>query len=236
MPTQNSSPDDDDSSLQHARDARIALLEERMAKRSGVGVKLPLALLAMGFASYFLWRGRLDAAYVFASRTPTTLGAEGSYDFSKLATNTYVQVHGVPGERGVYSPSPGETRVGVVLQDTPIVVWRKTLSTEVWRPGRLPPRPDARPLALRGRLLAQGDAKDLKQLFEQLGPRDNLRPYEGALYVLREGERPGADWTPVVIGVALVGFLALNAVLLIRELGHRLRRREVNPEDEDDAG
>jgi hypothetical protein len=59
-----------------------------------------------------------------------------------------------------------------------------------------------------------------------------LRPVDGRLWVLREGEHPGTDRGPLVIALILLGFAGLNAVLAVRGaqalLQDRAARRKPN--------
>ncbi len=43
-----------------------------------------------------------------------------------------------------------------------------------------------------------------------------LRPVDGRLWVVREGEHPGEDRGPLIIALVLLGFAGLNAVLAVR--------------------
>ena len=205
-------------------DSRQAELEERLERRGRAGLRPWVSVVAMGACIYFFTVIKDGVAYVFADRTPETLGAEGDYHFEALRSNVYVQLHGVPTTRGVYSQERAQTWVGVGMQDTPIIVWRKAFPSEVWAPGTRPPTPNQTRLAVRGRLLTQDAARDLKGLFGQLGAKDRLQPMNGKLYVLREGERPGDDVTPLLLLGVLLFFFLLNLAFLAMELRHRLRR------------
>ena len=202
-------------SAEEARDERIRQLE-RSTRRRVTGVQLPVAVLCLAGALFLLWREVPDVAYFFASRAPITLGSEGSYRFDQLRPNVFAQVHGVPLGTAFYGVERGAKMVLVPLQDTPLLVRRPLLPTEDWVPGRRPPPPDPRPFGVRGRLLPLEDVPGYAEALPQIRSLQGLRPVDGRLWVLREGEHPGDDRGPLIIGILLLGFAGLNAVLAFR--------------------
>jgi len=218
-------------SAEEARDERIRQLE-RSTRRRVTGVQLPVAVLCLAGALFLLWREVPDVAYFFASRAPITLGSEGSYRFDQLRPNVFAQVHGVPTGTAFYGVERGARIVLVPLQDTPVLVRRPLLPTEDWVPGKRPPPPDQRPFGVRGRLLPLGDVPGYRDATAQIRAVQGLHPVDGRLWVLREGERPGEDRSPIIIALVLLGFGALNAVLAVRGaqalLQDRAARRRPN--------
>ncbi|MCP3141226.1 hypothetical protein [Pyxidicoccus xibeiensis] len=208
------------TSAQEERDRRIAELEARAARRR-VGVKPLAALMAIAVALALLGMQRRELAYFFSSRTPLTLGAEGAYRYDALVSNRYAQVHGVPTARGGYERSDGTLYVLVGLRESPFVVRRGALSGEEWTPGRPPPQPDQRPFAVRGRLLAEEDAPRYRDGLALLRSLGEVQPHAGKLWLLIEGEQPGADRGLVLVALALLAFIAFNAVLLVKGLRRR---------------
>ena len=202
-------------SAEEARDERIRQLE-RSTRRRVTGVQLPVAVLCLVGALFLLWREAPDIAYVFAGRQPVTLGGEGAYHFDQLRPNVFAQVHGVPLGTAFYGVERGAKMVLVPLQDTPLLVRRPLLPTEDWVPGRRPPPPDPRPFGVRGRLLPLEDVPGYAEALPQIRSLQGLRPVDGRLWVLREGEHPGDDRGPLIIGILLLGFAGLNAVLAFR--------------------
>jgi len=202
-------------SAEEARDERIRQLE-RSTRRRVTGVQLPVALLCLAGALFLLWREAPDIAYVFAHRQPVTLGGEGAYHFEQLRPNVFAQVHGVPLGTAFYGVERGAKMVLVPLQDTPLLVRRPLLPTEDWVPGKRPPPPDPRPFGVRGRLLPLEDVPGYADALAKIRTLQGLRPVDGRLWVLREGEHPGDDRGPLIIGILLLGFAGLNAVLAVR--------------------
>jgi hypothetical protein len=221
----------DPLSAGEARDERIRQLE-RSTRRRVTGVQLPVAVLCLAGALFLLWREAPDVAYFFGSREPITLGSEGSYRFDQLRPNAFAQVHGVPLGTAFYGVERGARIVLVPLQDTPLLVRRPVLPTEDWVPGKRPPPPDPRPFGVRGRLLPLEDVPGYRDSAAKLRAVPGLHPIDGRLWVLREGERPGEDRSPLVIALVLLGFGGLNAVLAVRGaqalLQDRAARRRPN--------
>lgn len=206
--------------MQGEREERIAELEERLRRRSPVGVKAPLALIAIGAAGFLLWMERLQLEYFFSSREPISLGAEGDYHLERLASNRYAQVHGIPTSRGAYSKQDERTYVVVGLTETPLLVWRGALSGEEWV-DQVPPRPNQSPFGVRGRLLARADARRYEDGFKELEQMGEVKP----AWILVEGERPGTSVSALLWLGGLGLFLTFNLWLLIRSLAHRLALR-----------
>lgn len=211
--------------LRAEREARISRLEKQLRQRSGVGVKVPVALAGILMGAGLLYMQRLDVAYLLSPRAPLALGHEGDYRFELLTSNRYVQVHGPPTLRGAYSREAGETYVVVGLRDTPLLVRRRAFPHEAWRAGSTPPQPDQRPFAVGGRLLARGDARRYEDGFAKLLALGEVRPLSGELWIVLEGERPGANTGAGLLALVLVLFVALNAWFLWREVRHRMAVR-----------
>ncbi|ABF90691.1 hypothetical protein MXAN_2628 [Myxococcus xanthus DK 1622] len=208
------------SPSEEARARRIAELEFRLSRRR-VGVRPMAAVMAIAVGLVLLGMQWKDLSYFLSPSVPLTLGAEGAYRFEALVSNRYAQVHGVPTVRGAYERADGALYVLVGLRDSPFVVRRPALPGEQWTDGRPPPQPDQRPFAVRGRLLAQADARryrDALALMERMG---ELQPRDGRLWLLIEGERPGTDRGLLLVCLALVTFVVLNAMLLVRGLKRR---------------
>ena len=209
--------------LQRAREDRIAELEEKIVRRGVGGVSLPVSILAIVIASGLLVARRYEISYFFASEVPLMLGAEGEYEFDRLKSNAYAQVHGIPTIRGLYATENGRRYVMVGLRDTPIIVRRHPLPGEEPLPGRIAPQPNQTPFGVRGRLLRQSDVPQYSESIGKLLRMDGLRAREGAVWMLLEGERPGADLKTLFSTLALFAFVAINAWFVWRNLRHRLR-------------
>ncbi|MFY2563729.1 hypothetical protein ACN469_39435 [Corallococcus terminator] len=206
------------SSLAQAeRDARIAELESRLARRR-VGVRPLASVMGIVVSLSLLVMQRRELAYFFSSPVPLTLGVEGDYRFDALASNRYAQVHGVPTARGAYEQDGSALLVLVGLRESPFVVRRPALPGEDWVPGRPPPPPDSRPFGIRGRLLSEAEAPRYQDALALLRSMGELQPHEGKLWLLIEGERPGEDRGRLLTCLALLAFAVLNAALLYKAL------------------
>jgi len=212
-------------SPEEARALRIEQLERRTSRRV-TGVQLPLALVCLAAAIYFLVRQAPAVAYYFSSPEPVTLGSEGSYRFDRLRSNTYVQVHGVPLRTAFYGVERGQKIVVVPLQDSPLVVRRPLLPSEEWMPGKPPPPPDPRPFGVRGRLLRDDDVGAYQEAFPQMRKLAGLKPIDGRLWVVIEGEHPGEDRGALIVGLLLLAFAGLNVVLALQGARALLQRRQ----------
>jgi hypothetical protein len=195
------------------RDARIAELEARLRTRSAPGVRLSVALVCLLGALYLLFRELPDVAYALSSATPLTLGQEGSYRFAELANNRYVQLHGMPTATAFWGQDRRGPFLVVGLLDTPLLVRRAPLPGETWTAGRPPPPPLQTPFAVRGRLLAEGAAPGYREAFQRARQLVGVRPRDGTLWIVLEGERPGEDWGAVLLAVVLTLFAAVNGWL-----------------------
>jgi len=208
-------------SLRGARDRRITELEARILRSSAVGVKIPVALTAIILSTLLLVLEREESAYYFSPRSPVDLGCEGQYRLERLESNRYAQLHGTPTVRGAYWREKSGTFVLVGVLGTPIVVRRKALSGEDWQPGKVPPQPDQRPFAVRGRLLSAQDSPQYRDALAKLASLGELtRPPEG-LWLLLEGERPSSNFGAVLASAALLIFLLVNAALLWQAIAQR---------------
>jgi hypothetical protein len=203
------------------RERRIAELESRLARRSGIGVKPHVALVAIVVGVALLAMQRHELAYFFSPREPLSLGVEGDYRLEGLESNRYAQVHGIPTVRGAYERDGEQAYVVVGLRESPFLVRRATLPTERWTPGRTPPQPDQRPFAVRGRLLAEEDAPRWRHAFAMLREMGEVQPRGGKLWLLVEGERPGEGYGQLWVAGLLLTFIAANVYLLVRGLTSR---------------
>jgi hypothetical protein len=189
-----------------------------------VGVKIPVALMAMIASTFLLAMERREIGYFFAPRAPIQLGAEGEYRLDRLESNRYAQLHGIPTVRGVYLRQKDATFVVVGVAGSPILVRRHTVAGESWAPGSTPPRPNQRPFSVRGRLLWAGDASQYKDAFATLTSMGEVTPDKDGLWILLEGERPGSNLRAPLIATALLLFFAVNAWLCWRAAKERFHR------------
>lgn len=208
----------EDQLIREERERRIAELEARLARRPGSPIKPPVALVAMAVAGALLFMQWREVAYFFSPRTPLSLGTEGEYRYPELVSNRYAQLHGLPTLLGAYERDGSAVFVLVGLRESPFVVRRPALPGEDWVPGRTPPRPDQRPFAVRGRLLAEEDAPRYRDAFALLRSKGEVQPLEGRLWIIIEGERPGEDFGRLVVALLLVLFIAANGLFLVRGL------------------
>ncbi|WNG38598.1 hypothetical protein F0U61_36640 [Archangium violaceum] len=206
---------DESRELREERDRRIAELEARIQRR-GVGVKAPVALLAMAVAGVLLGMMWKDLAYFFSPGNPLTLGAEGAYRYELLESNRYVQLHGIPTLRGAYGREGEDVYVVVGLRESPFLVRRRALPGEEWAPGQVPRQPDQRPFAIRGRLLAEEDAERYREGFKLLRELGEVQPRDGRLWMVVEGARPRGDKGLLLMALLLAAFILTNAALLLR--------------------
>lgn len=208
-------------SLRGARDRRIAELETRIRRSSAVGVKIPVALMAMLLSGGLLFLDRKEIAYFFTSRSPIDLGSQGQYRWDQLKSNRYAQIHGAPTWRGAYGRDKKDTFVLVGLVGTPIVVRRRALAGEDWRPGTTPPQPNQTPFNVRGRLLSAEDAGMYRDGLAMLHSFGEMSAGPKDLWILVEGERPGSKLRAVLTSAVLTLFLLANAALLWRAIAER---------------
>ncbi len=214
-------------SPQSARDQRIEELESSIRRSSSVGVKIPVAVMAMIASVVLLAMERREIGYFFAPRTPIQLGVEGEYRLERLESNRYAQIHGTPTVRGAYLRQKDATFAVVVgIAGTPILVRRHALAGERWAPGSTPPPPDQRPFSVRGRLLSARDASQYKDAFATLASMGELTSDKDGMWILLEGERPGSNLRALLISTALLLFFLVNAWLCWRAAEERFRRVE----------
>src|SRR5215510_9460396 len=209
--------------LGQQREHRIAELEARLASASAIGVKAPVAVLAMAATLVLFWIKRSDIAYYFSPRAPLALGSEGSYHFDQLQSNRYAQIHGIPTVRGAYWRQRDKTFVLIGIQGAPVLVRRSALPGEEWSPGSTPPQPNQSPFGVRGRLLAQEDADIYRDGFAKLSAMGEVRPHLGRLWILLEGEKPRSDLSTLLFVAALAIFFLLNAWFLWRTIEELVR-------------
>jgi hypothetical protein len=200
------------------RDARIAELEARLRARRASGVRLPVALSCLLGALYLLSRELPDVRYALSSSAPLTLGREGEYRFEALKSNRYVQVHGTPTGTAFWGQDRQGPFLVVGLLDSPLLVRRAPLPAETWTEGRPPPPPVQTPFAVRGRLLAQAEAPAYREAFQKAQTLPGVRPRDGQLWIVLEGQRPREDWGAVVTAALLALFAAFNGLLAVEAL------------------
>lgn len=220
-------PPDEIDALREEREARIAQLEARERSPRGPGVHPLMALMAMAVVGFLLWQDRLDLAYLFAPRTPVTLGEEGTYPREGLTPNRYVQLHGRPTTNASFGEVDGRTVVMVGIEGSPFVLRRSPLPGETWRPGEVPPTPNPAAFSVRGRLLREDQDTRFSQGYEALRSSPQLHPIDGVLYGIVESDRPGSDRGTAAWAALLVTVLFLNLWLLVRGIEVRLRRRRL---------
>jgi len=204
--------------IREERERRIVELEARLARRPRSPLRAPVALVGIGVAVALLVMQWREVRYFFSPRTPLSLGAEGEYRYPELVSNRYAQLHGIPTSLGAYERDGDAVFVLVGLRDSPFVVRRPALPGEDWAPGKRPPQPDQRPFAVRGRLLAEEDARRYKDAFELLRVKGEVQPLEGRLWIVIEGQRPGEDLGRLAVTMLLVLVIATNAWFLVRGL------------------
>lgn len=204
-----------------ARSKRIEELEGRLARRASVGVAPPVAAIALIGSLAMIYFQRDDLAYYFAPRTPISLGVEGDYHLDRAVTNRLAEIHGTPTLRGAYGIEHTDDPFVVVgLQNTPLLVKRRALSTEEWKPGTTPPPPDQRPFAAQGRLLSRDDATCCGDGFTKHDGYGEIHPQ----WLLIEGARPGGDLVAISWFGLLVLLTVVNLWLLTRGVLARIRR------------
>lgn len=204
------------------RQERIAELEAKLSRPSGVGVLPPLAALACAVCVALLWGERAELEYALSPQEPIELGAEGDYRFDAALNNRYVRIHGIPTSFGTYWQERAATFVAVGLRDTPLLVARVLLPSEAWKPGDKAQRPDQRPFTVRGRLLSRASAQKYEDAFAKHEAHGELSPK----WLLVAEARPGGDLgTSVWLG-GLFAVAALNAWFFARGVVAYLRRRQ----------
>lgn len=218
-------PPPEPSALEERREdqqKRIAELEAKLARPSNVGVTPLVAAVALVFIGYLLWGQRADLEYQFtAPKEAIDLGSEGAYRFDLAQSNRYVQIHGSPSPRGWYWVERNTTVVAVGILETPIILRRPTLPNEAWNPGEPPPRPDARPFTVKGRLLSRAEAPEKYA--------DAFTGYESwsgapAKWILLQEDKPGGDVGGQAWVVLLAAFWMFNLWLLVRGTLRLVRR------------
>ncbi len=203
----------DDSEAE--RNDRIAELEARLARPAALGVTPLVAGVAFAISIAVLFTLRVDASYYFSSRTPVQLGAEGDYRFQLAKHNAYVELHGIPTSRGAFGVDGNDVVVAVGIRDTPVMIWRKALKGEEWKPGTKPPPPNQQPFTVRGRLLARDEAPEkFKDAFDKIDGFGEVKPK----WVLLESVRPGGDFGIAVWTTLLAAFGGFMLWLLVRGL------------------
>ncbi len=201
------------------RDERIAELEAKLSRPSGVGVLPPLAAIACAVCVALLWSDRAELVYALSDQEPIELGAEGDYRFEAAANNRYVRIHGIPTAFGTYWQERAATFVAVGLRDTPVLVARVLLPSESWKPGDKAQRPDPRPFTVRGRLLSRDAAQKYEDAFAKHEAHGEVNPK----WLLVAEARPGGDlgtsvWLGGLFAVALLNawFFTRGVIAFVR--------------------
>ncbi|MFT3707279.1 MAG: hypothetical protein QM817_06395 [Archangium sp.] len=198
----------------------IEQMERDLAKKSGVGVSWPLALMAMLAGLALAWWMRADVSYFFRSKQPIELGAEGDYHPENAVTNRYAQIHGVPTVKGWYVEEKEGSFVVVGLNDTKVLVKRVTFDDENRRlPDGKRMQPRQNPFFARGRLLSRADADRYEDVFKE------YEAWTGGLkaeWLLLAEQPPGKDFGSAGMFAFVLLFAAVNGWLFVR--GFSLRR------------
>jgi hypothetical protein len=160
------------------------------------------ALLALVVAGWLLFELSPEVAYFFAPRAPIDLGGPGAYALERARPNRLVQVRGeladgVP----VTVARTGQGRTVGRLAGTNLLVDR---------PGR------SGPPVFEGRLLPAAARADYAEAVAVLRARG--APLADAWLVLRDGERPGERWWPVLGAAVLLLLVAVNLRALLKAL------------------
>ncbi len=213
-------PKADSDIFEQERAARMAQLEGKLKRQADVGVLPFVAAVGLLGASFLLFSMRSDVAYLFSPTLPISLGVEGGYQFSDTKSNRYVEIHGVPTALGTYWMEQGVPWVAVGLQETPLLVARKTLATERFVLGEKPPPPDVRSFAVRGRLLARADAVKYQDAFVAHDKGGEIAPK----WILIAESKPGADVSVWLWSFGLTVFAIVNGWLLFKGLAARSKR------------
>lgn len=223
---------DETEAIRAEREERIRELEARQRRRPPA-VRAPVALVSIAIALLIFSREWPDVAYFFSPREPVVLGHEGAYRFDLLTPNRYVQLHGTPTRRAAFARDGDDVEVAVGLIGTPIIVRRPALPSEDWPPGfKTPPPPDQTPFSVGGRLVPRSYGL-YRGEFRAVDDLGEVKPRDGELWMVLEGDRPAQHWPALVLAIALLAFVALNAYFAVRDVRYRvaLRRNErVSPQ------
>lgn len=193
----------------------IEKMERDLEKKSGVGVKPPVAAMAMLAALALAYWMRADVSYFFSSKTPIELGAEGDYRVDQAVSNRYAQIHGVPTVRGWYVEEKEGSFVVVGLNDTKVLVKRVTFEDENRRlPDGKRPQPRQNPFFARGRLLSRADAERYDDVFHEYEDWSGVK----AEWLLLAEQPPGRDLNSAAMFAFVLVFAAVNGWLLVRGL------------------
>ena len=69
---------------------------------------------------------------------------------------------------------------------------------------------------MRGRLLRDDEVGAYQEAFPQMRKLAGLKPIDGRLWVVIEGEHPGEDRGALIVGLLLLAFAGLNVVLALQ--------------------
>jgi hypothetical protein len=186
-------------------------------------VRWPAATIGLVLATGLLWLEQPELAYLLSAREPIALGDENGYHLERLISNRYAEIRGIPTATGAFSREGERIQVVVGVRNTPLLIRREALPTEEWVPRRPPPPPDPHPFRARGRLLAEESAPRYRAAFEML--RREAPAPDGELWIVLDGERPGADRAAALLGAGLVAFALLNLWWLARDIARRIQAR-----------
>jgi len=161
------------------------------------------ALPALCACLWLLWDLWPDVAFFLSSRQPVDLGAPGAYRVERALPNRLVRVAGVPVAQVRASEARGK--------EERAVLGLRGVNLAVDRPAGAGPT-----LVYEGRLLPRSRAADYGEAVAAL----RARGWEAGdrWLVLRDGERPRARWTPLLLSLLLCLVAAVNARALVRAL------------------
>jgi hypothetical protein len=179
--------------------------ESPLLRRSPAFAAVVLAI--SGWLLSTLWT---DLSYFFSPLQPIDLGGQGSYRLEAARENRLVQARGELTEVvSVAEGRKGVTRTIGRLAGTNLLVDR---------PGRSGP-----PL-YEGRLLPAAAREKYGEVVQIL--RGRGAPLQGDGWrVLRDGERPRRQWTPVLGAALLLAVIGLNLRALLRSIFTTRERR-----------
>jgi len=167
------------------------------------------AVLTIGIAGWVLATLWPDLAYFASPRAPIDLGGPGAYRLAEARENRLVQVRGeLVGVVQVAEGRAGAPRTVGRLSGTNLLVDR---------PGR------GGPPLYEGRLLPRAARDAYGEVAGILAQRGE--PLPPGWQVLRDGERPGQRWWPVLGAALLLALIALNLRALLRPLFLAARER-----------
>jgi hypothetical protein len=199
------------------RERLIAELERDLSKRPGVGVLPPVAAIALAGSLFLMWWMRADVEYFFSARDAIELGAEGDYHPERALPNRYVQLHGMPSERGWYVQEKDGDFVIVGVNDLPVLVHRATFNDEQRDAAGKRPKPRPNSLFVKGRLRSRDEASKYAEVFTQFDAWSGT----SSKWLLMAEQPPGRDFGAVAMFGFLAAFATLNTWLFARGLARQ---------------